>query len=95
MDIYILSLDVNNPNSVLQFVARLAPQRSHGCVKAYLLKSTNGDLLHVRRFRGEHGKTNRFKVYKLVFEERYDGFNPKPEEVEVKNIGDEALFDRG
>ncbi|CAL8990501.1 unnamed protein product [Prunus brigantina] len=51
--------------------------------KAYLVESTKGDLLHVRRLHNEE----RFMVYKLVF--NGDG---SVQHVELRSLGDEVMF---
>ncbi|XP_068331736.1 uncharacterized protein [Pyrus communis] len=61
-------------------------------IKGYLVESTNGDLLHVRRFLKEEAKefwTEGFHVYKLVFKGKDES---AVEQVEVKSIGGEAIF---
>ncbi|KAM1205742.1 hypothetical protein ACFX2I_006522 [Malus domestica] len=62
--------------------------------KAYLVESTKGDLWHVRRTvkrkEGCNGNlTDSFQVYKVVFDKKD---RSTVEQVEVKSIGDEALF---
>ncbi|KAL6291945.1 hypothetical protein ACE6H2_000087 [Prunus campanulata] len=65
--------------------------------KAYLVESTDGDLLHVRRFLKDVDRdayheefwTERFMVYKLVFNE---GDGSVVQHVEIKSIGDEVMF---
>ncbi|KAM1099942.1 hypothetical protein ACFX15_006245 [Malus domestica] len=62
--------------------------------KAYLVESTKGDLWHVRRTvkrkEGCDGNlTDSFQVYKVVFDKKD---RSTVEQVEVKSIGDEALF---
>lgn len=58
------------------------------------MESTKGDMLHVRRIlkpkEGRDGDllTDRFKVYKVVFDDK-DG--SIVQQVEVESIGDEAL----
>ncbi|KAI5349813.1 PREDICTED: F-box [Prunus dulcis] len=58
--------------------------------EAYLVESTKGDLLHVRRLpKDDHGGSEkRFMVYKLVFNER----GGSVQHVEMKSIGDEVMF---
>ncbi|XP_008385316.2 F-box protein At2g26160-like [Malus domestica] len=63
-------------------------------LKAYLVESTKGDLWHVRRTvkrkEGCDGNlTDSFQVYKVVFDKKD---RSTVEQVEVKSIGDEALF---
>ncbi|XP_024177691.1 F-box protein At2g26160-like [Rosa chinensis] len=69
----------------------------------YLVETTKGELLHVRRFLKQkdvprdhyfHYEDNEFwtesfKVYKVVFDERDESI---VEHVELKSIGDKALF---
>ncbi|XP_008223926.1 PREDICTED: F-box protein At2g26160-like [Prunus mume] len=52
--------------------------------KAYLVESTKGDLLHVRRLDKEEG----FMVYKLVF----NGRDGSVQHVELRSLGDEVMF---
>ncbi|KAI5348536.1 hypothetical protein L3X38_001423 [Prunus dulcis] len=52
--------------------------------KAYLVESTKGDLLHVRRLH----KEERFMVYKLVF----NGRDGSVQHVELRSLGDEVMF---
>ncbi|ONI27246.1 hypothetical protein PRUPE_1G076100 [Prunus persica] len=52
--------------------------------KAYLVESTKGDLLHVRRLH----KEERFMVYKLVF----NGRDGSVQHVELTSLGDEVMF---
>lgn len=63
-------------------------QYSHELVSAYLVESTKGDLLCVRRF-FEGETSSKFMVCKLVLEDD-NGFVVG--EVEVQSIGDDALF---
>lgn len=64
--------------------------------RSYLVESTNGELLHVRRFLKLERQwdqltmpvTDAFKVYKLVFE----GNGSIVQQAELKTIGDETLF---
>jgi hypothetical protein len=59
---------------------------------SYLVKSATGDhLWHVRRYfisKKKLGVTESFKVFKVMFNDTGDHF----QQVEVKRIGDEALF---
>ncbi|XP_021803102.1 putative F-box protein At1g65770 isoform X1 [Prunus avium] len=69
------------------------------CFHAYLVESTKGDLLHILRFyalidgRFRHGagrRTTHFVIYKWVFDNEDEGCIGH--NVEVKSIGDEAVF---
>ncbi|CAN6550308.1 unnamed protein product [Malus baccata var. baccata] len=70
----------------------LTANHSRFAIKGYLVESTKGDLLHVRRFLKEEAKefwTEGFHVYKLVFKGKDES---AVEQVEVKSIGGEAIF---
>lgn len=66
------------------------------CSRSYLVESTNGELLHVRRFLKLQRQwdqltmpvTHAFKVYKLVFDDN----GSIVQQVELKTLRDETLF---
>ncbi|XP_008222388.1 PREDICTED: putative F-box protein At1g65770 [Prunus mume] len=98
------SLDVFSSDSNPSQPPQLKP-RTHFrpfepyCFHAYLMESIKGDLLHILRFyalidgRFNYGagrRTTHFMIYKWVFDNEDEG--SIGHNVEVKSIGDEALF---
>ncbi|XP_057475953.1 F-box protein SKIP23-like [Actinidia eriantha] len=79
-------------------VDQVMTKRSRVCAQvAYLIESQEGDLLLVQRFwksidvddeNNSHSKTFKFKVFKLV----YPVGEAQEKWIEIKNIGDQALF---
>ncbi|ONI28732.1 hypothetical protein PRUPE_1G158300 [Prunus persica] len=84
----ILSVDINSRSMKTKYFNQERFERRAD--EAYLVESTKGDLLHVRRLpKDDHGGSGkRFMVYKLVFNER----GGSVQHVEMKSIGDEVLF---
>ncbi|XP_024164554.1 probable F-box protein At1g44080 [Rosa chinensis] len=99
----IKSFDVNSKPVEESLLAHGGYRFSCHAHKGYLVETTKGDLLHVRRFLKQkdvprdhyfHYEDNEFwtesfKVYKVVFDGRDKSI---VEQVELKSIGDEALF---
>ncbi|CAB4293560.1 unnamed protein product [Prunus armeniaca] len=86
----ILSVDINRWSMKTKYFNQEKRRFRSEADEAYLVESTKGDLLHVRRLpKDDHGGSGeRFMVYKLVFNER-DG---SVQHVEMKSIGDEVMF---
>ncbi|KAE8022936.1 hypothetical protein FH972_008697 [Carpinus fangiana] len=77
----LVSLDVNTGQPNI-----LAPQDLEHAYQTYLVEISNGDLLLLRRFVKSY--PGYFTVHKLVLDDE----SGRVERVEVKNIGDNALF---
>ncbi|KAM5574629.1 putative F-box protein [Rosa sericea] len=93
----IVSFDVKTCTSGNSLKAKiLTATYMRSSSQSYLVESTKGELLHVRRFlkvQREWGQltmpvTLTFKVYKLVFDD--NGY--VVQQVELKTLGDETLF---
>ncbi|BFG15392.1 hypothetical protein CerSpe_016660 [Prunus speciosa] len=86
----ILSLDINRWSMKTKYFNQRERSFSGSADEAYLVESTKGDLLHVRRLpKDDHGdRGERFMVYKLVFNET----GGSVQQVEMKSIGDEVMF---
>ncbi|KAL6293419.1 hypothetical protein ACE6H2_001561 [Prunus campanulata] len=86
----ILSLDINRRSMKTKYFNQRERSFSGSADEAYLVESTKGYLLHVRRLpKDDHGdRGERFMVYKLVFNER----GGSVQQVEMKSIGDEVMF---
>jgi hypothetical protein len=87
----LLSIDVNT-----NLKKTLAPRDFEYAPRTYLMETSMGDLLLVRRFftswpfgDDNQGITGRFEVYKLVLDKENGRVVKR---VEVNNIGDDALF---
>ncbi|XP_050371489.1 uncharacterized protein At1g65760-like [Argentina anserina] len=100
---WISSFDVNSKPLVERLLTPTGYPFSCYAHKGYLVETTKGDLLHVRRFLKQKNVrdgpyfnyedkefwTESFKVYKVVFDEREGSIM---EQIELKSIGEEALF---
>ncbi|KAL6293413.1 hypothetical protein ACE6H2_001555 [Prunus campanulata] len=86
----IISLDINRWSMKTKYFNLGELPFESSADEAYLVESTKGDLLHVRRLpKDDHGDCGeRFMVYKLVFNER----GGSVQQVEMKSIGDEVMF---
>ncbi|ONH90366.1 hypothetical protein PRUPE_8G049800 [Prunus persica] len=86
----IFSIDISRKRIKAKILTPQERPFASSAYKAYLVESTKGDLLHVRRLHKDRycAGEERFMVYKLVF----NGRDGSVQHVKLRSLGDEVMF---